>query len=79
MILKEHEKRENDKNSIINALNKTIFEVNHLKNTVQKFVEVVKYELWLESFISNIKQEIQRIIKQTSFVNMYSEMYDLFC
>ena len=45
MISKEHENQENDRDLIINALNKTIFKVNNLKDTVQKFVEAAKYEL----------------------------------
>ena len=76
MILK---KNRDNRELIVNALNKAIFKVNHLKNIVQKFIETAKYKLWLKSFSFNIKEEIQRIIKQTSFVSMYSEMYNLFC
>ena len=78
MILKEQEDHNNDRDSTVNVLNKTIFEVNYLKDIIQQFVKAAKYELQSESFIFDIKEEIQRIIKQTSFVSMYSEMYDLF-
>ena len=78
IILKKDENQEDDKDSIVNALNKTIFEVNHLKNTIQKFIKAAEYELQSKSFIFDIKEEIQQIIKQASFVNIYSEMYDLF-
>ena len=78
IISKKNENREDDRDSTVNALNKTIFEVNYLKDTIQQFVEATEYKLQSESFIFNIKEEIQRIIKQTSFINMYSKMYDLF-
>ena len=45
MILKEHKSQEENKNSTVNVLNKAIFEINHLKNTVQKFVKATKYKL----------------------------------
>ena len=78
IISKEVANQENDRNSTVDALNKTIFKVNHLKETIQKFVEAAKYELRSKSFISDINKEISRIIKQASFVSIYSEMYDLF-
>ena len=34
MILKEQEDHDNDRDSTVNALNKTIFEVNNLKDTI---------------------------------------------
>ena len=78
MISEERENQKDDRNSTVNALNKTIFEVNHLKDTIQKFVKATEYKLRSESSSSDIKEEIQRIIKQASFVSMYSKMYDLF-
>ena len=78
IISKEHKNQENDKDSTVNVLNKIIFKVNHLKNTVQQFVKAAKYKLQSESFSFNIEKEIQRIINQASFMKMYSEMYDLF-
>ena len=78
MISKKNENQEDDRNLTVNVLNKTIFKVNHLKDTIQQFLNAVEYKLQSENFISDIKKEIQRIIKQTSFVSMYSEMYDLF-
>ena len=45
MILKERENQKDDRNSTVNALNKTIFKANHLKDTIQKFVKVTEYEL----------------------------------
>ena len=59
-------------------MNKAIFKVNHLKDTIKKFVKVAEYKLRSESFIFNIKEEIQQIIKQASFIKMYNKMYDLF-
>ena len=58
IILEKHENRENDRDLTVNALNKTIFEVNNLKDTIQKFVKATKYELRSESFSSNIEEEI---------------------
>ena len=78
MISEERKNQKDDRDLTINALNKTIFEVNHLKNTIQKFVKATEYKFQSESFNSDIQEEIQRIIKQASFVSMYSEMYDLF-
>ena len=45
MILKKDENQEDDKDSTVNVLNKTIFEVNYLKNTIQKFVKAIEYKL----------------------------------
>ena len=78
IISEERENQKDNRNSTVNALNKAIFEINHLKNTIQKFVKVTEYKLCSESSNFNIKEKIQRIIKQASFVSMYSEMYDLF-
>ena len=78
MISKEDEDQEDDENSTVNVLNKTIFEAHYLKDTVQKFVKTAEYELRSKSFIFDIREEIQRIMKQASFVSMYSELYDLF-
>ena len=78
MISKKNKDQKNNRDSIIDALNKAIFKVNHLKNTVQKFVKAAEYKLRSKSSSFNIQEEIQQIIKQTSFIKMYSEMYDLF-
>ena len=45
IISEEHKNQEVDKNSTANVLNKTIFEINHLKDIVQKFVEATEYML----------------------------------
>ena len=45
IILKENKNQESNKNSIIDALNKIIFKVNYLKETIQQFVKAAKYEL----------------------------------
>ena len=78
MISEERENQKDDKDSIENVLNKAILEVNYLKDTIQKFVKATEYKLRSESSSSDIREEIQQIIKQASFVNMYSEIYDLF-
>ena len=39
MISEERENQKNNRNSTLNALNKTIFEVNHLKDTIQKLLK----------------------------------------
>ena len=63
IISKEHKNKENDRDLIINALNKIILKVNYLKDIVQKFVKATEYKLRLKSFSSDIKKEIQQIIK----------------
>ena len=45
MISKENKNQKDDRNSTVNALNKAIFEVNYLKDTIQKFVKITKYKL----------------------------------
>ena len=56
MISEERENQKDDRDSTINALNKVIFEVNHLKNTIQKFVKATEYEFRSESSSSNIRK-----------------------
>ena len=78
MISKERENQKDDRDSTVNALNRAIFEVNYLKDTIQEFVKATEYKLCSKSSSSDIKEEIQQIIKQASFVSMYSKIYDLF-
>ena len=44
VILKKHKNQRDNKNLIVNALNKIIFEINYLKNIIQQFVKVTKYK-----------------------------------
>ena len=58
MISEERENQKDDRNSTVDALNKAIFEVNHLNDTIQKFVKATEYKLRSESSNSDIKEEI---------------------